>query len=121
MRALAQRKVRLRLQPQPFKVLSLLVSRAGNSFPREEIRHELWDQDAFVDFEQGSNVCIRQIHTALNDTAAAPCFVETVPRRGCRYIAPATQVPRTVPIDSRLALRASSALVCTFSGSDEST
>jgi TolB-like protein/Flp pilus assembly protein TadD len=93
-------KLCLHLQPQPFKVLSLLVSRAGQLISREEIRQELWHQDTFVDFEQGLNVCIRQIRTALNDSAAAPRFVETVPRRGYRFIAPATQVARASTVDS---------------------
>ena len=63
-------KVPLHLQPQPFKLLSLLVSRAGQLVTREEIQHELWDQDTFVDFEQGLNVCIRQIRTVLLKTGA---------------------------------------------------
>jgi TolB-like protein/Tfp pilus assembly protein PilF len=93
-------KVRLHLQPQPFKLLSLLVSRAGQLVTREEIQHELWDQDTFVDFEQGLNVCIRQIRTALNDAPAAPRFVETVPRRGYRFIAAATEIPLPCPVKS---------------------
>lgn len=97
-------KVCLHLQPQPFKLLSLLVSRAGQLISREEIRRELWDQDTFVDFEQGLNVCIRQIRTVLKDSAAAPRYVETVPRRGYRFIAPATQVARAARVDSLVVL-----------------
>jgi TolB-like protein/Tfp pilus assembly protein PilF len=93
-------KAQLHLQPQPFKLLTLLVSRAGQLITRDEIQHELWDQDTFVDFEQGLNVCIRQIRTALNDTASAPRFVETVPRRGYRFIAPATKLARPRPVNS---------------------
>jgi len=93
-------KTQLHLQPQPFKLLSLLVRRAGQLVTREEIQHELWDQDTFVDFEQGLNVCIRQIRAALNDTPAAPRFVETVPRRGYRFIAPATKLARPYPVNS---------------------
>jgi TolB-like protein len=93
-------KLRLHLQPQPFKLLSLLVSRAGQLVTRAEIRHELWDQDTFVDFEQSLNVCIRQIRTALNDAPSAPRFVETVPRRGYRFIAAATEISPPCPVNS---------------------
>jgi TolB-like protein/Tfp pilus assembly protein PilF len=93
-------KMRLHLRPQPFKLLSLLVSRAGQLVTRAEIRHQLWDKDTFVDFEQGLNVAIRQIRTALNDTPASPRFLETVPRRGYRFIAPATKVAPSTPVDS---------------------
>src|SRR5580693_3454749 len=93
-------KVALHLQPQPFKLLSLLVSRAGQLVTREEIHHQLWDQDTFVDFEQSLNVCIRQIRTALNDAPSAPRFVETVPRRGYRFIAAATEISPPCPVNS---------------------
>jgi TolB-like protein/Tfp pilus assembly protein PilF len=93
-------KAQLHLQPQPFKLLSLLVRRAGQLVTRDEIQDQLWDKDTFVDFEQGLNVCIRQIRTALNDTPTAPRFVETVPRRGYRFIAHATQVARAAPLNS---------------------
>jgi TolB-like protein/Flp pilus assembly protein TadD len=93
-------KAQLHLQPQPFKLLTLLVRRAGHLVTREEIQDQLWEKDTFVDFEQGLNVCIRQIRTALNDTPAAPRFVETVPRRGYRFIAQATLVARPAPVDS---------------------
>jgi TolB-like protein/Flp pilus assembly protein TadD len=93
-------RAQLHLQPQPFKLLSLLVGRAGQLVTREEIQDQLWEKDTFVDFEQGLNVCIRQIRTALNDTPAAPRFVETVPRRGYRFIALATQVARPAPVNS---------------------
>lgn len=93
-------KARFHLQPKPFKLLSLLVSRAGQLVTREEIQDQLWGKDTFVDFEQSLNVCIRQIRTVLNDTPAAPRFVETVPRRGYRFIAKATLVARPAPVDS---------------------
>jgi TolB-like protein/predicted Zn-dependent protease len=93
-------KTQLHLQPQPFKLLALLVGRPGQLVTRQEIQHQLWDHDTFVDFEQGLNVCIRQIRTALNDTPSAPRFVETVPRRGYRFIAPASRVARSTPVSS---------------------
>jgi len=93
-------KTRLHLQPQPFKLLSLLVSRAGQLVRREEIHHQLWDENTFVDFEQSLNVCIRQIRTVLNDSPSAPRFVETVPCRGYRFVAPMTKVSHFARVDS---------------------
>ena len=77
----------VRLPPQPFKVLWLLASRAGDVVTREEIRQELWGQDTFVDFDGGLNFCINQIRKALRDSAESPRFVHTLPRRGYRFIA----------------------------------
>lgn len=78
----------VRLQPQPSKVLLLLASRAGHLVSREEIRDQIWGTDTFVDFDQGLNFCIKQIRAALGDNAEAPRYIETVPRRGYRFIAP---------------------------------
>jgi DNA-binding winged helix-turn-helix (wHTH) protein/tetratricopeptide (TPR) repeat protein len=77
-----------RLQPQPFKVLAMLVRRAGQIVTREELRHELWGDETFVDFEQGLNYCIRQIRVVLHDEAQTPRFIETIPRHGYRFIVP---------------------------------
>jgi TolB-like protein/DNA-binding winged helix-turn-helix (wHTH) protein len=79
---------RVHLQQQPAKVLSLLARRPGELVTREEIQREVWASDTFVDFEQGLNFCVRQIRTVLGDSAGAPRFVETLPRRGYRFIAP---------------------------------
>jgi TolB-like protein len=76
----------IKLQPQPFKVLALLASRAGDLVPREEIQKQVWTDDTFVDFDQGLNYCIRQIRSALCDDAETPRFIETVPRRGYRFL-----------------------------------
>lgn len=80
--------IAVRLQPQPARLLALLVERAGELVTRDEIRHTVWGADTFVDFEQSVNFCIRQIRTALHDSADKPCYVETLPRRGYRFIAP---------------------------------
>jgi len=80
--------VLLRIQPQPFKMLAVLASRAGQVVTREEVRYELWGDETFVDFEQGLNYCVRQIRSVLGDEAQTPRYVETVPRRGYRFIAP---------------------------------
>jgi DNA-binding winged helix-turn-helix (wHTH) protein/tetratricopeptide (TPR) repeat protein len=77
---------RLRLQPQPFRVLLLLIERAGQVVTREEIQRCLWKDSTFVDFEHGINFSINQIRGALSDSAEKPRYVETVPRRGYRFI-----------------------------------
>jgi DNA-binding winged helix-turn-helix (wHTH) protein len=96
----------IRLQPQPFKLLALLVSRAGEVVTRDDIRKELWAEDTFVDFDQGVNYCIRQIREALRDDAERPMFVATVPKRGYRFIAPVHRPPADGPrptgIDTKL-------------------
>ena len=78
----------IRLQPQPFKVLALLLENPGEVVTRDEIQKKVWGDDTFVDFEHGLNFCIKQIRQALNDDADAPRYVETLPRRGYRFIAP---------------------------------
>src|SRR5581483_2721229 len=78
----------LKLQRQPSRVLVLLVSRAGEIVSREEIAREVWGGDTFVDFEQGLNYAIRQIRAALHDDPDQPRYIETLPKRGYRFIAP---------------------------------
>src|SRR4026207_1573293 len=73
-------------------LLALLVARAGELVTRDEIRRTMWGADTFVDFDQSVNFCVRQIRTALRDNADAPCYVETLPRRGYRFIAPVQRV-----------------------------
>src|SRR2546425_4519759 len=76
----------LKLQPQPFKVLALLAGHPGALVTREEIQHEVWPAGTFVDFEQSLNFCIRQIRAVLGDSALTPRYIETLPRRGYRWI-----------------------------------
>jgi len=78
----------VKLAPQPLKVLDLLARRSGEVVTRNEIRDHVWSGDTFVDFEQGLNFCIRQIREVLGDTADAPRFIETLPRRGYRFLMP---------------------------------
>src|SRR5262245_54715036 len=80
----------IKLAPQPFKVLELRTRRSGEIVTRVEIRDHVWSGDTFVDFEQGLNFCIRQIREVLGDTADAPRFIETLPRRGYRFLQPVT-------------------------------
>ena len=68
----------LRLPPQPFRLLVLLVSRPGELITREEIRQQLWGSDTYVDFDQGVNFCIKQVRSVLHDDADRPLYVETV-------------------------------------------
>ena len=82
----------LKLQPQPAKVLALLISRAGKLLTREEIAKELWNTDVFVDYEQGLNFVIRQIRALLEDDPDHPQFLETIPKRGYRFIAKVEEV-----------------------------
>ena len=79
---------RLRIQPQPYRLLTLLVRRAGELVTRDEIRQELWKDGTFVDFEQSVNFCVSQIREVLKDSADRPLYVQTVPKRGYRFIAP---------------------------------
>lgn len=82
----------VRLEPQPARVLAVLASRPGEVVPREELRREIWPADVFVDFERGLNYCIRRVRGALGDTATAPRFVETLPKRGYRFMVPVAVV-----------------------------
>ena len=85
---LRRNAARVRMQPQPFKLLALLVRRAGGLVGRDEIRSELWPDGTFVDFDQSVNFAIKQIREVLGDSAERPLYIETVPRRGYRFIAP---------------------------------
>jgi DNA-binding winged helix-turn-helix (wHTH) protein len=78
----------VRLQPQPFKLLRLLTSQPGRLVTREDIQAALWTNDTFVDFEQGVNFAIKQVREALGDRAENSIYLETVPKRGYRFIAP---------------------------------
>ena len=78
----------VRLQPQPFKLLRLLINQPGRLVTREDIQAALWTNDTFVDFEQGVNFAIKQVREALGDRAENSIYLETVPKRGYRFIAP---------------------------------
>jgi DNA-binding winged helix-turn-helix (wHTH) protein/Tol biopolymer transport system component len=77
----------VRIQPQPLRVLEILVVQAGTLVTREELRQRIWDEATFVEFDQGLNYCIRQIRLALGDDAASPVFIETLKKRGYRFTA----------------------------------
>jgi TolB-like protein/Flp pilus assembly protein TadD len=78
----------VKLPPQPFKVLRILVAHSGQVVTREELRRQIWGSDTFVDFEQGLNYCVKQIRLALGDDAETPRYLQTIPRRGYRFLTP---------------------------------
>jgi DNA-binding winged helix-turn-helix (wHTH) protein len=78
---------RLRIAGRPFQILALLLERPGELVTREEIQSKLWTEDTFVDFEHGVNSAIRSLRSALCDSHKKPRFIETLPRRGYRFIA----------------------------------
>ena len=80
--------VRTRLQQQPFAILRMMIERPGDVVTREEFRSRLWPDGTFVDFEHSLNAAVKRLRAALGDAADSPRFVETVPRRGYRFIAP---------------------------------
>jgi len=87
--------VRLRLQEQPFQILAMLLERPGETVTREELRNRLWTAETFVDFDHGVNKAVNRIREALGDSATSPRFVETVARRGYRFIADVAVGERT--------------------------
>jgi len=89
---LRRKGIRVKLNSQPFQVLLLLLERPGQLLTREEISRELWPEGTFVDYEHGVNSAVNRIREALGDTAANPRFVETLARRGYRFIAPVERV-----------------------------
>ena len=86
----AGRKVRI--QEQPFGVLVSLLERSGELVTRDELRQKLWQSDTFVDFDTGLNKAITKIRDALDDSATSPRFIETLPKRGYRFIAPIEKI-----------------------------
>jgi cholera toxin transcriptional activator len=79
---------KLRLQEQPFQVLALLLERAGDVVTREELRQKLWPADTFVDFDHSLNTAVNKLRESLGDSASSPRYIETMARRGYRFIAP---------------------------------
>jgi cholera toxin transcriptional activator len=89
---LRRQGVRIKLNAQPFQVLCLLLDRPGELLTREEIARELWPDGTFVDFEHGVNSAVNRIREALGDNAGNPRFVETLARRGYRFVAPVERI-----------------------------
>ena len=102
--------IRIRLQDQPFRVLQILLEHAGQLVAREELQRQIWPDNTFVDFEKGLNNAIKRLREALGDSAESPRFIETLPRRGYRFLATYLiqgdgQSKRPKPIDSIAVLR----------------
>lgn len=89
--------IKLKLRPQPFQILYELLSRSGELVTREELRAKLWSSEMFVDFEQSLNTSIKELRAVLGDSATEPQYVETVPRLGYRFIAPAEVIEPAPP------------------------
>jgi cholera toxin transcriptional activator len=94
---LRRQGTRIRLNAQPFQVLSMLLDRPGELLTRDDIARELWPNETFVDLEHGVNSAINRIREALGDTAANPRFVETLARRGYRFVAPVERLGSVEP------------------------
>src|SRR6516164_7002037 len=91
--------VRLRLQEQPFVLLAVMLDHPGELLTRDELRQRLWPQDTFVDFEHGVNAAVRRLRAVLGDNAQSPRFVETLPRRGYRFIAQVERIKDSGGVD----------------------
>lgn len=109
---LRKRGVKLRLQGQPIQVLAILLQSAGNLVTREEIRSQLWHTDTFVDFDHSLHNAIARIRDVLGDSAQTPKYIETLPRRGYRFIAPVEEIqpPPTSAESSNVAVEAVAAI-----------
>jgi len=101
---LRRQGIRMKLNAQPFQVLLMLLERPGEVLTRDEISHELWPDGTFVDYEHGVNSAINRIREALGDTASNPRYVETLARRGYRFVAPVERIalgenpPAPIPV-----------------------
>ncbi len=80
----------VRLEPQPARALAVLLARAGEVVTREELRAAIWGEHTHVDYDRGLAYCLAQVRTALGDNAENPRFVQTLPKRGFRFLAPVT-------------------------------
>ena len=94
--------VKIKLQEQPFRVLVTLLQHSGDIVTREELRRQLWPADTFVDFEHSLNAAIRRLRDALGDDADSPRYVETLPRRGYRWVVTAATADTTQPTKGQL-------------------
>src|SRR5215468_2976976 len=96
---LRKHTIRLKLQDQPFQVLALLLEHPGELVTREELRQKLWPADCFVDFDTGLNNAIKKLRGALGDSAEEPRYIETMPRRGYRFIPRVENCNGDLPVD----------------------
>jgi cholera toxin transcriptional activator len=91
--------LRVKLHEQPFRILVLLVDRTGELVTRDELRTVLWPDQTFVDFDHSLNSAVNKLRETLGDSASKPRFIETIPRRGYRFMAPVEKIsPETIEI-----------------------
>src|SRR6202161_3939354 len=95
--------IRIRLQGQPFLLLITLLKQQGEVVTREELRRTLWPEDTFVDFDHSLGTAINKLREVLGDSASNPRFVETIPRRGYRFIAPVETIGESETVSARQA------------------
>src|ERR1700675_4372366 len=103
--------LRLKLAEQPFQILAILLEKPGDIITREELRERLWPGDTFVDFDHGLNNAVMRLREVLGDSPESPRFIETLPRRGYRFIAPIEEMPAPGQVGHAGELRETQAIV----------
>src|SRR6202142_2323774 len=98
---LSRNSTRVKVQDLPYRLLVMLVERPGEIVTREEVRQRLWPENTFVEFDNSLGVAIRKVRDSLSDDAETPRYVETVPRRGYRFVAPVTVLGSETPIQAK--------------------
>src|SRR5450759_267782 len=96
-RELTKHGVRLKVQEQPIEILAALLEQAGQIVPREDLQRRLWPDGTFVDYEQSLNKAVNKLREALGDSADRPIYIETLARRGYRFVAPVEGDPAETP------------------------
>lgn len=93
--------VKIKLQEQPFRLLVILLQHAGEIVTREELREQLWPADTFVDFDHSLNAAVKRLRDALGESAESPVYIETLARRGNRFIQPIQSIASPLDVSSR--------------------
>src|SRR5260370_41072282 len=101
-RELYKQGTKLKLRPQPFQVLKVLVERGGDVVTRDELRELLWSAETFVDFEHGLNTSIKELRGVLSDSANKPRYIETLPKVGYRFLV-AVEADQPQPVTQGIA------------------
>src|SRR5262245_32578460 len=101
--SLRREGLEVRLRGRPFDILLLLLETPGEVVTREQLKQHLWAQDTFVDFDHGLNAAMNRLRVALGDSADSPRYIQTLPRRGYRFLAPVHRVERLVPMPASAA------------------
>jgi TolB-like protein/DNA-binding winged helix-turn-helix (wHTH) protein/Tfp pilus assembly protein PilF len=117
---LRKKGLRIKLQDQPLHILRVLIERPGEIVSREELRHRLWQPDTFVDFDHSLNTAMMRLREVLGDSSENPRFIETVPRKGYRFVAPVHQIRPDAPTDVVGTQEGNQATLPPGSGSKES-